>query len=132
MKQQAAVIPFRGGGARLEICLIRKRGSKKGWGIPKGFIDRGDTSKETALKEAREEAGLKGRLVGSAIGSYEYRKWGATLEVDVYLMRVNEQEDDWDESDIRERCWVPLGKASKLLERHPVQPLITRLRGRLS
>ena len=48
MKQQAAVFPFRRNAHGLEICLIRKKGFRKKWGIPKGFIARGDTSKETA------------------------------------------------------------------------------------
>ena len=69
------MIPFRGTGKKLEICLIRRKGSKK-WGIPKGFVERGDTSKDAALKEAFEEAGLKGRLVGDAVGNYEYQKMG--------------------------------------------------------
>ena len=133
MKQQAAVIAFRRTSRTLEICLIRKKGSKKKkWGIPKGFVSRGDTSKRTALKEAHEEAGLKGRLVGSAVGSYEYRKWGTTLVVAVYLMQVHREHDDWDEADFRERRWAPLNEAHKLLARHPVQPLMGTVKGRLT
>jgi ADP-ribose pyrophosphatase YjhB (NUDIX family) len=132
MKQQAAVIPFRGTRKKLEICLIRKKGVKKKWGIPKGFVDRGETLKEAALKEASEEAGLKGRLVGDPVGSYEYQKWGTTLDVTVYLMEVKEEEDDWDEANFRERRWASFQEAAELLERHPVQPLITRVKERLS
>ena len=132
MKQQAAVIPFRGAGKKLEVCVIRRKGSKKKWGIPKGFVDRGDTAKETALKEANEEAGLKGKLVGDPVGSYEYEKWGVTLAVTVYLMEVKDEEDEWDEVDVRERRWASFGEAAEMLERHPVQPLLQRARGRLS
>ena len=131
MRQQAAVIPFRGAGKTLEICLIRKKGSKRKWGVPKGFIDRGDTAKEAALKEAAEEAGLKGRVVGDSVGSYEYQKWGTTLSVTVYLMEVKDEEDDWDEADFRDRRWTSPEKAEELLDRHPVQPLIERAIGRL-
>ena len=129
VKQQAAVIPFRGTGKKLEICLIRKKGSKKKWGIPKGFVDRGDTTKETALKEAGEEAGLKGRLVGDPVGSYEYQKWGVKLDVTVYLMEVKDEDDDWDEADFRERHWTSLQEAAELLERHPVRPLLKNAEG---
>ena len=132
MRQQAAVIPFRGSGKKLEICLIRKKGSKKKWGIPKGFIDRGETPKESALKEASEEAGLKGRLVGDPVGSYEYQKWGTTLAVTVYLMEVKDEEDDWDEEDFRERHWTSLPQAMELLERHPVHQLMGTAKSRLS
>ena len=131
MRQQAAAIPFRGTGKKLEICLIRRKGSKK-WGIPKGFVDRGDTSKETALKEALEEAGLKGRLVGDAVGTYEYRKWGTKLDVTVYLMEVQDEEDEWDEADIRDRQWASFEDAAEKLEQHPVRPLIGSAKKRLS
>lgn len=132
MKQQAAVIPFRGTGKNLEICVIRRKGSKKKWGIPKGFVDRGDTAKEAALKEASEEAGLKGKLIGDPLGSYEYEKWGTGLEVTVYLMEVKDEDDDWDEADFRERRWTSFDEAAELLDRHPVQPLLGRAKGRLS
>lgn len=132
MKEQAAVIPFRANGKKLEICLIRKKGSKRKWGIPKGFIARGDTAKEAALKEAVEEAGLRGRIFGDQIGRYEYHKWGTTLEVTVYLMEVKREEDEWDESDFRERHWTSLRAATTLLARHPVQSLLSTVKGRLS
>ena len=131
MKQQAGVIPFRGSGKKLEICVIRRKGSRKKWGIPKGFVDRGDTAKEAALKEASEEAGLKGKLVGDPVGSYEYEKWGTGLEVTVYLMEVKTEEDDWDEAEFRERRWTSFDEAAELLDRHPVQPLLGRAKGRL-
>lgn len=132
MKQQAAVIPFRGSGKKLEVCLIRKKGSKRKWGIPKGFIDRGETPKESALKEASEEAGLKGRLIGDPVGTYEYQKWGTTLAVTVYLMEVKDEEDHWDEEDFRERHWTSLPQAMELLERHPVHQLMGTAKSRLS
>ena len=73
-REQAGVIPFRRKKGAIEICLIRNKGRKK-WKIPKGFVDPDETIEEAALKEAWEEAGLKGRLVGEPIGSYEYEKW---------------------------------------------------------
>jgi 8-oxo-dGTP pyrophosphatase MutT (NUDIX family) len=131
VRQQAAVIPFRGAGRKLQVCLIRRKGSKK-WGIPKGFVDRGDTPKDAALKEALEEAGLRGRLVGDAVGTYEYRKWGTKVDVTVYLMEVQEEEDEWDEADIRDRQWASFNDAAAKLEQHPVEPLIDSARKRLS
>ena len=67
-REQAGVIPFRRKKDTIEICLIRNKGRKK-WKIPKGFVDSGETVEQAALKEAREEAGLMGRLVGGPIGS---------------------------------------------------------------
>ena len=50
-----------------EFCLITSL--RKGrWGFPKGITDPGETHVETALKEADEEAGLRGRIVGDSLG----------------------------------------------------------------
>ena len=88
--EQAAAIPIRRAGRALQICVIRRKDANR-WGIPKGLVDPGDTHEETALNEAWEEAGINGRLLGAAIGTYRYRKWGTRLTVAVYVMEVLEQ-----------------------------------------
>lgn len=122
--EQAAAIAVRRNGRALEVCLIRKE--SKRWGIPKGIVDPGDTPERTALNEAWEEAGLKGRLLGDAIGTYEYEKWSRTFLVAVYVMEVLEQHEDWQEALIRERRWTSFGEAASLLMDHPVQALLDR------
>ena len=123
-REQAGVIPFRRKKDTIEICLIRNKGRKK-WKIPKGFVDPGETVEQAALKEAREEAGLTGRLVGEAIGSYDYDKWELKFTVSVYLMEVTDQEDKWEESEFRERAWSPIDSAFARLKNHPVHPLLS-------
>jgi 8-oxo-dGTP pyrophosphatase MutT (NUDIX family) len=111
---QAAVVPYCIRGGRTEFCLITSIRSAR-WGIPKGLIDSGETPEETALKEAVEEAGLAGQIVGEPIGEMIYRKWGRDLRVRVFLMKVTREEDDWDESDLRERRWVQATDALELV-----------------
>jgi 8-oxo-dGTP pyrophosphatase MutT (NUDIX family) len=123
MVQQAAAIPFCRRDDGVYLCLIRRRDSKY-WGIPKGFVDPGDTREETALNEAWEEAGLRGELVGEAIGTYQYVKFRSKLTVAVYVMEVHAEEADWQESRLRQRQWHPLDEALTLLSGHPVQPLL--------
>jgi 8-oxo-dGTP pyrophosphatase MutT (NUDIX family) len=125
--QQAAAIAVRRSARRLQVCLIRRKGSKS-WGIPKGVVDRGDTRQETALNEAWEEAGLRGRLIGDAIGTYKYKKWDKTLRVAVYVMEVLDQAATWEEAWFRERRWTSFEKAASRLAGHPVQPLLDRVR----
>ncbi len=122
-RNQAGVIPFRREQAGVEICLIRTKGRKK-WKIPKGFVDPGETAQQAALKEAWEEAGLRGRLVGDALGSYGYEKWSLELTVAVFLMEVTVAEDEWDESHFRERSWASLDEAMARLKKHPVRSLL--------
>jgi 8-oxo-dGTP pyrophosphatase MutT (NUDIX family) len=125
--EQAAAIAVRRSGRRLEVCLIRRKGAR-GWGIPKGLVEDGETHRETALKEAWEEAGLTGRLVGRSLGTYDYQKWGATLTVAVYLMEVEAQEKVWEEAWFRERRWMSFDDALALLKEHPAGALLDRAR----
>lgn len=129
-REQAGVIPFRRKKGTLEICLIRNKGRKK-WKIPKGFVDPGESVEQAALKEAWEEAGLKGRLVGQPVGSYEYEKWGLKLNVAVYLMEVTSVDDKWEESRFRERGWSAVDAAFAMLKKHPVRPLLDAAATRL-
>lgn len=125
LPQQAAAIPVRRKSNAIEVCLIRRKGSAN-WGIPKGSVDPGDTLEKTALKEAWEEAGISGRLIGSSLGTYEYAKWNATFEVAVYLMEVLEQHPTWQEAGFRERRWTSFGEAAALLAAHPARVFLDR------
>jgi 8-oxo-dGTP pyrophosphatase MutT (NUDIX family) len=130
--QQAAAIPFRRTGDNVQLCLIRRKDTQKRWGIPKGVIDSGDTPAETAVNEAWEEAGLVGRPVGDTNGSYKYDKWGKALTVAVFLLEVLDEEDTWDEDDVRERRWTAIDEALDLLSQHPVRPLLDHAMGLLT
>ena len=103
----------------IQVCLIRKGNNP--WSIPKGLIEHGDTQRATAVREAWEEAGIRGRLVGRSIGRYQYDKWGDTLTVAVYLMKVRSSQRRWPESDVRRRQWMAPARASAALRRHPAR-----------
>lgn len=121
--QQAAAVAVRRRGETLETCVIRKKDARH-WGVPKGLIDPGDTAEETALNEAIEEAGIRGRLLGPPLGTYSYRKWETNLVVVVYVMQVFVEHSDWLEAPFRERRWVSLDEAKHLLLHHPVSRFV--------
>ena len=126
--QQAGVIAFRRGPQRTEVCLIRRKNSGR-WAIPKGLIDPGDTLEQTALNEALEEAGLRGRLLmGDPIGTYERGKMATRLTVAVCIMEVLHVEESWQEDSFRERRWASFGEAAEMLDGHPAQILLERVR----
>src|SRR5262245_43517934 len=125
LPQQAAAIPIRRRGDDLQVCLIRRRLAGS-WGIPKGTVDPGQTHETTALNEAWEEAGIRGRLIGEAVGTYRYEKYGRALTVMVFVMEVLEHHKDWEEAGLRERKWVSLEEAELLLVEHPAQEFLSR------
>ena len=47
----------------------------------KGIKDPGLSPRESAAKEALEEAGIEGEIADAALGSYTCEKWGATCTV---------------------------------------------------
>ena len=107
-------MPFRTESGSLEFCLITSL-SKGRWGFPKGTIDPGETYRETALKEAYEEAGLRGEIIHEPLGAYDYAKWGARLSVTVVLMRVTEVHETWLEAGLRRRAWCAAEEAHERL-----------------
>jgi 8-oxo-dGTP pyrophosphatase MutT (NUDIX family) len=124
---QAAAIPFRDNSeaGHIEVLLIRRRDGGK-WGIPKGLVDPGLTHAEAAAMEAREEAGVEGRLSEEPVGSFTYDKFGGTCRVQVFTMRVTQILSRWDEQALRERQWFEIQEASRRVGREPVARLIAR------
>lgn len=57
----AGGVVYRKEGDRLEMLMIEDRYGK--WTLPKGKQEAGEEVEETALREIREETGLRGRIV---------------------------------------------------------------------
>ncbi|MEX0712337.1 MAG: NUDIX hydrolase [Pirellulales bacterium] len=111
---QACALPYRRSADGLEFCLITALASRR-WGFPKGIVDPGETPAGNALKEAYEEAGLAGQIVGEPLGQYTYSKWDRTLLVTAFAMQVEQCHDDWQEARLRQRCWCSPDEARRRL-----------------
>jgi phosphohistidine phosphatase len=129
LPDQASAVPFRRFGERVEFCLITTSAGR--WGFPKGHIDPGETPEQTALKEALEEAGLHGRIVGSPLVGYRADKNGQSKRVVALLMEVTRCDDQWDEAAVRQRRWVSRSEAQDLLNRDSLQTCLAVARERI-
>jgi 8-oxo-dGTP pyrophosphatase MutT (NUDIX family) len=118
--RQVCAIPFRRSADGWQFCLITSL-KKRRWIYPKGIIDPGESIEQTAVKEAYEEAGLYGCLVGQPLGSYADAKWGTTLDVTVVLLEVTRCDLQWPESHLRQRRWADAAEASGLVSREALQ-----------
>jgi 8-oxo-dGTP pyrophosphatase MutT (NUDIX family) len=121
---QAAVVAVQRG----RVCLITSSSGRR-WLLPKGKRQAGCDLRETARREAWEEAGLVGRVAGTPLGSYQFTKYGCRHTVVVFRMRVTAAKNDWPERRKRLRQWVRPGAALDRLH-HP--DLCTLLRDVLS
>ncbi|MCA9122974.1 MAG: NUDIX domain-containing protein [Planctomycetaceae bacterium] len=126
---QACAIPFRSVARQLEFCLITSSSGR--WLFPKGFIDPGETFVEAALKEAAEEAGVHGRVLGDPVGWYKIKKNGAMRTVIALLMEVTHFDDTWKESHCRERRWAKMSEAKRLLSKPELRSLLASSNSRL-
>jgi len=127
--KQSAVIPYRrtSPNNELEILLITSRGRGR-WIIPKGVIDPGESAIDSAMREASEEAGIKGEPQTPALGAYQYEKWGGTCTVEVFALEVTKIRDTWPEKEVRRRQWMPITKAAESVEEPDLRTLILSLR----
>lgn len=117
---QMAALCHRGEGVDKEYLLVTSRDTGR-WIIPKGWPIRGLKSDETALQEAWEEAGVKGRTTDTTpIGSYTYQKKQANgvevpVETLVYSVAVNTLSEDFPEAHERQRRWVGAQTAAEMV-----------------
>jgi 8-oxo-dGTP pyrophosphatase MutT (NUDIX family) len=132
-KRQYAVLPVRltaDGG--VEVMLITSRETRR-WVIPKGWPMKSLKPAEAAEIEAYEEAGLEGDIVGRRpIGTYRYVKTmpsgeGVELLVDVYLMLVTHQADDWPERLERDTTWFNPSEAATLVAEQGLDKIIRKM-----
>jgi len=124
---QSSVIPYRVRDGKPEILVIASS-KKHHLVVPKGIKDPGLSPRESAAKEALEEAGIEGEVADAALGSYTCEKWGATCTVAVYPMKVTRliAEEDWEERH-RGREWVSPEKAARELKQRELAPLVKKL-----
>jgi len=121
---QSSVIPYRYHQGELEIMLVLSS-KKKHYVIPKGIQEPGLSARESAAKEALEEAGIKGNVALDPIGSYRYTKWQASCIVSVYPMEVTSVLDEqyWEESH-RGRQWLKPDIAVEKLHQEALKPIL--------
>jgi 8-oxo-dGTP pyrophosphatase MutT (NUDIX family) len=104
----------------VKVLLVTSRGKRR-WIIPKGWPIPDLSVAESAAREAFEEAGLLGAIIGTVpIGSYRYEKRHfdgelAIFEVAVFLFAVERQLRKWPEKAQRKTRWYDIGKASGLV-----------------
>jgi len=124
---QSSVIPYRVRDGKPEILVIASS-KKHHLVVPKGIKDPGLSPRESAAKEALEEAGIEGEIAETALGSYTCEKWGATCTVAVYPMKVTRliPEQEWEERH-RGREWVTPGVAVSRLKQKELRPLVKKL-----
>ena len=127
MLHRVGAIPFDIKEDRIAILFVtsQRRGR---WILPKGLIEKTESHKDCCIREAYEEAGIRGEFlknfpmtarIGKSInGSIEQ------IIVTYYPLLVTHQEKKWPERDTRQRRWVPLENAARFANRDDIRQLV--------
>ncbi|MGA9546874.1 MAG: NUDIX domain-containing protein, partial [Rhodomicrobium sp.] len=114
----------------IEILLVTSRDTGR-WIIPKGWTSKRIKDCKAAAREAREEAGVKGKILREAIGTYRYIKRelgnGALIEVRVFLLKVSKRCKRWPEKRERRRAWFDIEDAASRVSDPELSILIALL-----
>ena len=119
LQKQVAALPLRRTkDGKAEILLVTSRDTGR-WIIPKGWPSKRLKDHKAAAREAKEEAGVKGKIGPKAIGRYSYVKRelaaNGPIDVTVYLLSVRKQYKRWPEQTERNRAWFAIeGAADKV------------------
>jgi 8-oxo-dGTP pyrophosphatase MutT (NUDIX family) len=131
-KGQVGAIPIRlNRKGKPMVLLVTSRGTRR-WVIPKGWPIEKLSPADTAMQEAFEEAGIKGRILRSKpIGRYRYRKGDQAelgkITVRVFLMRVKRQVAKWPERRERKLRWVRPRRAASMVAERKLAILLARI-----
>lgn len=130
-RAQFAAAPFRyrdDGG--IEVLLVTTRETGR-WVIPKGWPMKKLGPLAAAMREAYEEAGVRGEG-GPSIGAFDYLKImrsgpNQLCEVEVFPLLVREELEDWPEKAERRRRWFSPEEASAAVDEERLRAILADL-----
>lgn len=129
---QVAALVYRNPGLSPEILLITSRGTGR-WITPKGWPKAGKTLHDMALREAFEEAGVRGVVDPDPIGHFDYMKYDLPPEaipsftVNVYAVEFERMAKNWPERGQRISEWVSPEEAAKRVDEPELKKLLLNL-----
>ncbi len=121
---QASAIPYEVTEEGIRVCLIATQ-SKKRWVFPKASLE-GRCSREVAIRAAREEAGVSGRISEKPVGRYKRLKGSCLYLVEVFPLEVTAYLRGWREIGERQRRWVDATQAAQVLVNPELQDMLWR------
>jgi 8-oxo-dGTP pyrophosphatase MutT (NUDIX family) len=130
----AGGVVFRRSPVGIEI-LICKAASYHRWVLPKGLVDKGEKLEQTALREVREEVGVRARLIDN-LGEPEqyiftFRGVRIFKKVYYFLMEYEQGSEQIHDHEMEEVKWVPIDDALTLLAYEGSREMVRRAKARL-
>jgi len=121
------IIFRRGNKNGVEILLIQD--AKDRWTIPKGHIEKGETARETAEREIKEETGLQEMDVMNWLGKihFRYRRQQSLvlMTTQIYLIKAKGDTDNLKPEEWMNGIgWYPSSEALDMIEYEDISKLL--------
>ncbi len=129
-RTQYAAVPYAFIENRLSVLLVTSRDTGR-WVLPKGWPKKKVKPHDQAAEEALEEAGVIGKISKKPVGSYLYqkrlKKGVVSCSVDVFLLKTEQETENWREREQRQRRWMPPAEAATLVAETGLAELLLKL-----
>jgi ADP-ribose pyrophosphatase YjhB (NUDIX family) len=124
--QPSADMPTHAGGVVYRkrdktYLLVKASRPPYDWVLPKGHIEHGQSTRETAVREVREEAGVWASC-DVELGTISFTVDGKPVRVAFFLMNALEEGKPREK---RERAWLPLDEAIQRTPHEDLQQLLS-------
>lgn len=120
MRAAGGIVVRRDGDDVRTVIIHRPRHAD--WSFPKGKLDLGETFEEAALREVREETGLRCALLAEVTSADEpvsYRGPGAVKLARYWFMAIVRDDGFEPTAEVDDLRWVSIGTAAEALT-HPL------------
>jgi 8-oxo-dGTP pyrophosphatase MutT (NUDIX family) len=132
-------VVFRPTGATHEVALIRvARADGHAWTLPKGWVERGEDLEQTAVREVREETGLRAKVLRK-LGEITYEFYAKPdrsrvhKTVHVFLLECLGGDTAEHDDEVEEVRWFTLDEAVRTLtyknEREMLEKAVSLIQG---
>lgn len=114
-EKSCGALVFRKNGNRVDfLVLVHRLGGH--WSFPKGHVEAGETEKQTALREVKEETGLTIELLPGFRHKVSYSpRPGVAKDVVYFLGYAEDSRTTMQEEEVSELRWVDISKCHQYL-----------------